>query len=341
MSRASPYIDLSNQNLSPTLARPILKALQHQSCLLQLDLSSNLIRDEGVKYLSQTLATIKQLHKLDISGNMVTKSGLEFLENALGKSRNPNEIRELILSFNPITSNTLKIVSSLCNSRRVTMLSMSYCDLTHSTELDVIASIKSLDISYNQLTREGFIGFLRKLNPGVIENLNFERCCSAPDTGSSIAQFISSGCYGSLQEINLAGLNFDENEVLDMLRCLEKCSQLKSLNLSYQRQLTFLTFKYLLFSLECPSLEYISLIGCDNLKSTSNMFNFRNIDIQRSTHIRCIQLSLPAQATRLEFIGTMSELWDVVCDRRGKIDHDSNILRLIYGEDRRQHPLRL
>lgn len=331
------HLDLSNQNLRPSSCKPIFKALQHQSFLLQLDLSDNFLQNDGIKFLSQTLVTLKQLHLLDVSGNMMTESGFEYFCNALAKSQNPSEIRQLKLSFNPIGSNSLRIIGRLCQTKNVTSLSMTSCDLTDSSGLDQLLSLQRLDISYNHLTSDGFKGFLRKLNPGIIEAMNFERCSAAPDVGESLVQFINSGCYGTLKEINLSGLNLNENEILDILRAVEKCEQLNSLDLSNQQQLTFLSFKFLLFSIDSKCLERVKLIDCKNLRDSSHLFNLPHVDIQRRTCLKNIQLSLPRASTesaKKDFIEKMKELWDNATARQGRLEQEAKILRLIYDDSK-------
>lgn len=308
-----------------------MKALQHQSCLLQLDLSSNFIQNDGIKFLSQVLVTLKQLNSLDISGNMITESGVEYLCNALEKCQHPAEMRHLNLSFNPIRSNSLKLISRLCQTKRIASLSMVSCDLTVSNGLDELGTIKRLDISYNHLSRDGFKGFLGRLNPGLVEALNFERCTTSPDIGESLVNFISSGCYGTLKELNLAGLNLTENEILDVLRSVEKCEQLASLDLSHQKQFTFLSLKFLL-SVDSKSLERVRLIGCKNLQDSSGLLNLHNVDVLQTSCLQNIQLSLPrasSESTRKDFIERIKQLWDVATAHRGKIDHDRSVLRMI------------
>lgn len=323
---------MSNQNLRPSTVQPIFKALQHQSSLLKLDLSCNYIQNEGIKFLSQTLVTLKHLDLLDVSSNMVTARGIEQLYNALGKASNPIEIKRLQLSFNPIQSQSLKFVSALCQHNNIESLSLTSCDLTDANRLEQLSTVKCLDISYNHLTSEGFRGFLGKMNPGITETLNLERCTSEPSLGDSLVQFIRSGCYASLKEINLAGLNFSENEILDVLGSTEKCEQLKIIDLSHHKQLTFLSLRYLFFSMESRTLEHVKLIGCKNLQNPLNMFNYPNIDGQRVNLLRSVELSVPKASTEFStregFIEKMKDFWDAVSGYRGKVENDENILRL-------------
>lgn len=336
INQLATHLDLSNQNLRPSHVRPVLKALQHQSCLVQLDLSKNIIQDEGIKFLAQALVTLKQLQLLDVSGNSVTEKGVESLCNALAKCENPSEIAQLKLSFNPIKSSSLRSISGLCQTKKISSLFLTSCELTDANGLEQLGTLKSLDISFNHLTSDGLKTFLRKINSGIVESLNLERCSSDEGVGDSIVQFITSGCFESLQQINIAGLNLDENEILDIVRSLEKCEQLKSMDLSHQKQLTFLSLKYLLFSMESRSLERVRLVGCKNIQQTVNMFGLQNLGArQRQANLRNVQLSIPTldASERRTFCEKMKELWDVVTGFRGRVDQKRNILHLSLDDD--------
>lgn len=335
VNRLTVHIDLSNQNVCPSIARPVLKALHHQSCLVELDLSSNFIQDEGLKLLAQTLITLKNLQSLDISGNTITDVGIEYLCNLLCKSREATQITQLKINYNPIKSTSLKSISCLGRRNNIVSLSLSSCELTDASKLEQLSSVKCLDISYNHLTSEGFNGFLRNLNPNVIETLNLERCSSEAGLGDSLVSLINSSSCSSLQELNLSGLRFNENEILDLVRNLEKCERLKVLNLSHQKELTFLTLKYLLFTMECQSLQRVTLIGCKSLHNIANMFSLQSLDEHRVSCLQNVQLSLPKGANE-DFVERMKELWDVASKHRGKVDLDRNTLSMLNNDDEKE-----
>lgn len=336
INRAVARLDLSNQNLTPSSVRPVLKALQHQSCLLQLDLSSNFIQNDGVKLLSQTLTTLKHVQLVDVSGNMITESGVEHLCNALVKCPGITGLTQINLSFNPIKSTSLRFISGLCQSKNTEKLFLSSCELTDVHRID-LSGLKALDVSFNFLSTEAFKSLLRSLSASSVEALNLERCSVEFNLATPLVQFINSGCFISLREINLSGLSFDENEVLDIIRALEKCEQLQELDLSHQKQITFLTLKYLLFSLECRSLEHIKLIGCKHLQSTNNLLEIQNNSVHRENRLKSVHLSLPTDSTKEVFIGKLKELWDVVSGCRGKANLDKNTVQLV--RDEREIPI--
>jgi Ran GTPase-activating protein (RanGAP) involved in mRNA processing and transport len=331
LNRTAINLDLSNQNLRASCCRPILKALHHQSCLLHLDLSSNFIQDEGIKYLSQTLITLRHLTTLDVSGNGITEGGVEHLSNILRKNPFPVEIKSLKLNFNSIRTISLSHISELCRSKSIASLSLTACELEDAGAMETLCSVKDLEIGYNHLSLKGFKDILRKLNPTIVERINLERCTDVTHIGESIVEFITSGCYTSLRELNLSGLKLNEIEILDILRCLERCENLSYLDLSYQRELTFLSLKYLLFNMNNRNLS-INLKGCQSLYVASDVFNMcHNQSDDLSCHPCQVQLSLPhrnAEIQRNEFIEKIRDIWDNVTHSRGIVEIGNKSLRL-------------
>ena len=334
INRASIHMDLSNQNLRGALVKPIFKALQHQSCLSHLNISNNFLSDDGLKYLSQTLITLKQFNVLNLSGNMITDKGIEYLCNALVKSSIPTEFNELNLNYNPIRSSSLKSISTLCQNKSLTFLSMKCCEITDVNTLSSLPHLKTIDVSYNNLSGDSFKILFRKLNPGIVENIYLERCSTAINLGESVVQFINSGNYTVLKEINLSGLSFSENEILDILRCLERCECLKVLNLSHQKELSFLVLKYILLSMN-TKIDIVNLISCKNLQTIDNIINLQNIDECQRKIPKKVLLSLPKSTEwdRNSFVDNISNMWNKVSYYRGRVEINRNIISLIVDDD--------
>jgi Ran GTPase-activating protein (RanGAP) involved in mRNA processing and transport len=287
-----------------------------------------------VKSLSQMLSTLKELETLDVSGNNISEEGLEHLKSALERSRNLAEIRQLRISFNPIQSGSLNYLSSLVRSKNIVSLSLVSCDLTSVGAMDQLDRVKHIDISYNHLTVEGFRTFLAKLNLDAIETLNLERCSQENDLG----EHLSSKIFTSLKEINLAGLNFDENAILDILRGLEKCERLKLLDLSHQKQLTFLSLKYILVNMDSACLEHVKLLGCPQLH---NIASLGNVEGACQKSLQKVEVSLPKDTPdafnmREKFIERMKEVWEAATESQGKVESDGSVLRLTRGDEKEE-----
>jgi Leucine Rich repeat len=330
-NRAGISLDLSNQNLTPTIAQPIFRALRHQTSLMHLDLSSNFIQDAGLKHLTETLITLKNLTFLDLSGNMLTDDGIEKLCDTLIRSTTLQEIRQLKLNFNPIQSAaSLRHVSKMCCQKSIRSLSLISCELVSVSEMETMNTVKDIEIAHNHLTYDGFKELLRKLNPTIVESLNFERCSIAANLGDLIVEFITSGCQNKLKEINLAGLNLSENDILNILRNLGHCENVRMINLSYQHELTFVSLKYILLSMNNRNMK-VNLIGCQNLQSTTNMLNLQTFDQSPVIHPCQILLSVPNSFTatmKNEYVTYITEKWNVVTRSRGFVHIDKNIINL-------------
>lgn len=256
--------------------------------------------------------------------------GVEHLCNALIKSTLPAEIKSLKLNFNPIK--TLNYVAELCRNKSVSSLSLVGCELT-TVKDSMLNSLRELDVSFNHLTHSAVKEILFKLNPAIIERVNLERCSEDASMGETIVNFIVSSS-ASLKELNLSGLNFKENEILDILRSLEGCKNLRNLDLSYQKELSFISLKYILFNI-CNQSLVVNLKGCRNLQNVANLFSHQQC-LQSSeaapTHLPCqVLLSIP-QATfereRNDYIGKMRDLWNGVTAARGITQIERNTLRL-------------
>ncbi|KTF72107.1 hypothetical protein cypCar_00047134, partial [Cyprinus carpio] len=87
-------------NLTGQCCEGLSSALQSSnSCLRELDLSNNDLKDSGVKLLSVGLKkSYCQLNILRLSGCMVTEEGCRYVSSAL--TSNPSHLKELDLSYN-------------------------------------------------------------------------------------------------------------------------------------------------------------------------------------------------------------------------------------------------
>ncbi|XP_067299139.1 NLR family CARD domain-containing protein 3-like [Pseudorasbora parva] len=112
---------LASCNLTDQCCEIVASALQSSnSCLRELDLSNNDLRDSGVKLLSVGLKSPNcQLEILRLAGCMLTEESCCYLASAL--SSNPSHLRELDLSYNHLGQSGVKKLSDTLNSPNCTL----------------------------------------------------------------------------------------------------------------------------------------------------------------------------------------------------------------------------
>ena len=128
-------LDISANILKDEGAKYLSEALKNDNCkLTELNISNNEYTAEGAKYLSDALKSIYcKLTKLNISGNELKDKGAKYLSDAL---KNDNcKLTELNISYNKLTAEGAKYLSDALKSDN--------CKLT------------KLNIMYNELKDEG------------------------------------------------------------------------------------------------------------------------------------------------------------------------------------------
>uniref|UniRef100_A0A8C5CVQ0 Uncharacterized protein n=2 Tax=Gadus morhua TaxID=8049 RepID=A0A8C5CVQ0_GADMO len=139
----------------------ILKS--NTSCLRELDLSSNYLKDSGVKELSAGLgSTHCTLETLRLNGCNLSERCCEALASVL--SSNPSSLRELDLSTNDLQDSGVKLLSDGLRSPHCTLvtLRLSGCLVTKEGCASLASALTSnpshlreLDLSYNHLGDSG------------------------------------------------------------------------------------------------------------------------------------------------------------------------------------------
>ncbi|KAK9969984.1 hypothetical protein ABG768_028125 [Culter alburnus] len=130
---------LASCNLTGQCCEIVASALQSSnSCLRELDLSNNDLRDSGVKLLSAGLKSPNcKLEILRLSGCMLTEKSCCYLASAL--SSNPSHLRELDLSYNHPGQSGVKNLSDALNNPKCTL---ELLNIDHGGEIRIASGPK-------------------------------------------------------------------------------------------------------------------------------------------------------------------------------------------------------
>ncbi|XP_067284789.1 NLR family CARD domain-containing protein 3-like [Pseudorasbora parva] len=164
-------------SLDETCSETVSSALQSSdSHLRELDLSSNHLKDSGVKLLSDGLKSSHcQLNILRLCGCNLTAQSCESLSSALQSTN--CVLKELDLSNNDLQDSGVKLISDGLKSCKLEILRVSICNLTAQsceTLSSVLQSSNSvlrvLDLSNNDLQDSG----VKLLSDGLKRNRKLE-----------------------------------------------------------------------------------------------------------------------------------------------------------------------
>ena len=185
-------------------------------------------------------------------------------------------------------------------------------------------------MSYNQLDLNSFKNLLKHLSLGQLEYLNIESVSKA-QLGSTLVSFLTSDSSSvGLKELILARLNLIENDVLDLIRALEKVEKLQLLDLSGNNQITQVTLKYILFS-TTSKIETIRLVACKNLYNLDYMTSDHCLDSNRKKSLQNLFLTISkslSEESKHRFLDVLKTVWDKYCSHLGRIKAKKNLVKL-------------
>lgn len=269
-SDAQNSVDLSKMNLYASDMEALLKSLQCSPDVVRLDLSNNLIDDQGVTNVCQAVASLSQLKALNLSGNLLTADGVMKMDNLFSGTRmHLTELSELNLSFNRVTDTGVQYASRLCsNLPKLQKLSLKSCHLTRMDSLNLTWNqLTSLDVSHNNF------GSLRSLWTNLrvdrIRELNFDLAISSSYSNfpSELIQYLKASHSNQLplESLFLSNCNFSDTNLWELLQVLKK-AQLKHLSLMNNPNLSSLSLMSLLkgnFALDTLNLRACNQMAVD------------------------------------------------------------------------------
>ena len=178
-------ISFEHNNITARYAEKLSKMLVVNSDLLSLNLSRNLLRDEGLGFLIQGLKGNSTLKQLDISYNDITSVGLQHLAIFL-QTRDAN-IERLDISGNTAEAEGLvEILNAIKNNKQLTQLALRNYHVSPippsilSALSRLLASgqcfLEKLDLSDNNLGDRGALSIINALSRSHLKVL---KCSSS------------------------------------------------------------------------------------------------------------------------------------------------------------------
>ncbi|XP_045495806.1 tonsoku-like protein [Colias croceus] len=269
-SHTTRRLALGSQTLPPSQMRPLFRALTHQTHITAIMISNNNIGNDGFKYLTDSLCTMKHLTLLDVSRNNITGDGVKILLNAFEKANKPacQSLEDIDLNHNPISNDGFKHLAKLTQYIRLKSLKINDCNITENAYKEINTSqiqfdaLEVLDISNNDVKQVFVSNLMTSLNPNVISELDLENVGVEGSCVGCIASFMDTAKELKLRRFNLSNCKLVDGQFMRIFRCLGRAKNLQSVTLKHNL-LTFITLKKLLQ--RQPPVPQINLQGCQDI----------------------------------------------------------------------------
>ncbi|XP_072384956.1 tonsoku-like protein [Diabrotica undecimpunctata] len=291
-------VNLNLQNLgfmSNTLS-PLCKALNHQTTLLDLNLSGNFLDVHCMVVLCSSLPSLVNLTSLNLKCTGLSSSHLTEMVNmfSVASNRILEKLKRLDLSHNYLRNkcgeHLVEILRHLklehLNLANVAFSSGIFQDL-HNRNLKLnLQDVKYLNISDNQLSSREVENIISWTVENNLIDLNLSRNTLKNTTlGHYSEDFDRDNKFNSLHSLNLSRCKLTDNDLYHILRLCPSKS-IMNIDVSYNIDLTAVTLRRIL---ELPVLEEINLIGCDNiLKYFSEFYE----EVRESCRRKCVKLTV-------------------------------------------------
>ncbi|XP_059614206.1 tonsoku-like protein [Phlebotomus argentipes] len=246
--------------------RALFKAIQHHVNLSAIDLSRNIIEDEGLVYLCQSLSSLKYLNVLNLSCNFLTENGLLRLANVLQETKEAllPELKDLNLSHNPLGNGSRKYLSIICEKLpKLRILNLSACDLTELGDCNLgFSHLDSLDLSFNTFKdAEELRTVWRLLDVTRVESIRLGFCLKSQGLGKQLGNFLQSGSPRYLTELHLQNCHLTDADLWTILKALAG-REMQEIDLT-QNPVTSLSLKYFLTT--SISVAHVKFLGCEKI----------------------------------------------------------------------------
>ncbi|KAF5305638.1 hypothetical protein FQR65_LT07719 [Abscondita terminalis] len=264
-------MNLRDLNLRSKNVIPLCKVINRQIHLNSLNLSGNFIGDGCFQLLCTSLPMLDNLMELNLSLNQLTHVSLQYFSEMMAQSSLQilSKLSDLDVSHNQLGNKSLSHLTVI--TRCLKLKTLRLVDVGFTTDFNasdnlILDSIVNFDISYNKLGNKEILSFLSWLNPQIVEHLNIS-CNTETRDGlvREVTQWLRfpNEVKPRLKSLNLSRTDARDGEVFDLLNFLCTLEHFKSLDLSYNVNVTSVSLRRLFQSQ--PSFEVLNMIGCENI----------------------------------------------------------------------------
>ena len=235
-------LNISNNNISKEGIYKLVNLLSDEKCTLaKLNLSNNLIGDEGAIILSQGISKNHSLIAINLSTNYILNSGLIALSKSLNSETGNKTIKKINLSKNEISNPGLMEFCSILkneNKYRFTKIDFSHNNLTDTSIIEFgeflqnHPSILKLNMS-NISTEENLTTFFNSCKKLYqLKKIDFQNSKISKANSQAFNDILLSN--KNIQIINLSNNKLlGEEGILNISTGIEHNSKIISINLSH------------------------------------------------------------------------------------------------------------
>lgn len=179
-----------------------------------------------MKYLAESMCTMKQLIHLDISKNNITGDGMKHLLNLFEKTSRPvcQSLEDLDISTNPISDEGFRSIIKLSQHLRLKVLKMNNCGITEHAINDTVKSrinfdnIESIDLSNNDVKHVIVSCLMTALNPNILTDLELDNVGVEGNVVGCIAAFMDSAKELKIRRFGLSNCKLVDGQFMRIFR---------------------------------------------------------------------------------------------------------------------------
>ncbi|XP_008200216.1 tonsoku-like protein isoform X2 [Tribolium castaneum] len=319
-------LDLANRGFKGAVLAPLVKVLNRQSNLLELDLSGNFLTNECFDLLAKSLACLESLYKLNLNCTSLTSGHVQ----AIVANLNPDvsyKIIDLDFSDNWLRDESFESLALLTRRLQLKKFNLSNNKFTqnlfnHRLNKDLtlnLDQIEEFDISDNAFDNTTLITILSWLQFANLTHLNVSRNSLSDNFLHEVLNRMWTQT-GPLRVCKLSNCHVTDSEVFDLLRV---ATSLQHLDVSYNDALTSISLRRLLQS----GIITLDIYACGNIFQYFTEFSKYLDDASRDQNQgKTLKLSPPENSQReTEYL---IEMWRELYGEKTVVELTSKFLGL-------------